>query len=325
MAMIAYVFVFYLISEILLLQEFSAIDSWSTVVNNSILFLSISFGVVFITNNFIREIIHSNRKNKQLLSDLAHSNEELKRLNYMVSHDLRTPLRHIVSFAKIAQTTSQQGEASSSLEYMQLIEHSARELYVMTENLLSLAHLDQNQLRTEDVAIGEVFEKIKRQFAKIEGPTNISIHLQASDHQLNASPILLHMILQNLVENGIKYNESIHKQIWLKAVEEEEVIIISVKDNGIGIPKRDHEAIFTVFHRLDKSKYQGTGLGLAIAKKIMDIHAGSIKVESGVDGSLFILRFPKKHLNEKNAPVTTDKALPLKALYQLSRQGRAIF
>ncbi len=325
MAMIAYVFVFYLISQVLLLQEYNAISDWSAIVNNSILFLSISFGVVFITNNFIREIIHSNKKNTQLLSDLADSNEELKRLNYMVSHDLRTPLRHIISFSKIAQTASQKGEPSSSQEYMQLIENSARELYTMTENLLSLAHLDQNQLHTESVILDEVFDKIKRQFAKVEGSTDISIHLQVDDHQLNASPILLHMVLQNLVENGIKYNESPHKQIWLKAEEHENAILIFVKDNGIGIPETDRNAIFTVFHRLNQDKYQGTGLGLAIAKKIMDIHGGSIVVDCGADGSVFTLRFPKEHLNEEGAPVAINKPLPLKEIYQLSRRSRAIF
>ena len=105
---------------------------------------------------------------------------------------------------------------SSSLEYMELVEHSARELYTMTENLLSLAHLDQNQLRTEEVVLAEVFQKMERQFAKIEGSTPISIHMEANDHYLNASPILLQMLLQNLVENGIKYNESTHKEIWLR-------------------------------------------------------------------------------------------------------------
>ena len=325
MLMVAYVFVFYVISQILLLQEFGVIDSWSTIVNNCSVFLSIAFGVVVITNNFIRQIIYTNKKNTQLLSDLAYSNEELKRLNYMVSHDLRTPLRHIVSFAKIAQTTSQQGAISSSQEYMQLIEHSARELYTMTENLLSLAHLDQNQLRTEDVALSDIFRKVERQFAKIEGSTNISIHLNVDDHQLNASPILLHMVLQNLVENGLKYNESEHKQIWLKAVEDQDAIVILVEDNGIGVPDADREAIFTVFHRLNSNQYQGTGLGLAIAKKIMDIHSGTIAIDAGANGSLFTLRFPKQHLNGESAPAISDKTLPLKALYQFSRQGRSIF
>ena len=324
--MVGYVFVFFLTSQIVLLYEFGAIEGWISIVNNSIVFLSIASGVVFITNSFVQQLIQSNKKNTQLLSELAYSNEELKRLNYMVSHDLRTPLRHIVSFAKIAQTTSQQGEASSSQEYMELIEHSARELYQMTENLLSLAHLDQEQIRTEDVVLREVFEKIERQFAKVEGATPISIHLEvADDYQFNASPILLQMILQNLVENGIKYNESDHKQIWLRAEEKQEYLMVSVEDNGIGIPVEARQAVFTVFHRLDKNKYQGTGLGLAIAQKIMDIHEGSIEVETGTNGSLFVLRFPTQKINGQANSVAPERAFPMKTIYQLSRQGRAIF
>ncbi|MEO0874940.1 MAG: ATP-binding protein, partial [Bacteroidota bacterium] len=75
----------------------------------------------------------------------------------------------------------------------------------------------------------------------------------------------------------------------------------------------------------NKNRYQGTGLGLAIAKKIMDIHGGTIEVDAGTNGSLFTLRFPKQHLNGENNPAISNKTLPLKALYQLSRQGRAIF
>ena len=216
LAMIAFVFVFYLLSQLILLIDFGAIESGSIVVTNSIVFLSIAFGVVFITNNFIRQVIDSSKRNRQLLAELEHSNEELKRLNYMVSHDLRTPLRQIVSFSKLAQMSSQQGESSTSQEYMELIEHSAKELYQMTENLLSLAHLDQNQLKTEPIRLSDHFDKIERQFSKIEGNQLIMIHNLAENDVLDASPILLQMILQNLVENGIKYNESSTKEIWLE-------------------------------------------------------------------------------------------------------------
>ena len=102
---------------------------------------------------------------------------------------------------------------------------------------------------------------------------------------------------------------------------------IHVRDNGIGIAQEDYNEIFAVFHRLDHEKYQGTGLGLAIAKKIMDIHNGEITVQSSIHGSVFTLHFPKtaaiKQLKSGLERPTTP--IPLKTLYHLSKQGRAMF
>lgn len=324
-AMIGLVYSFFFTSQLILLYQFQTIDSWSTIFNNSIIFLGISFGLVIVTNSFIRQIISANKEKSRLLAELAYSNEELKRLNYMVSHDLRTPLRQIVSFSKLAQISNQQGELSSSFEYMELVESSAKELYQMTENLLALAHLDHNQLKTEQVDLEGIFEKMQRQFTKIEGEHPIRIHKNAQQLQLQASPILLQMLLQNLVENGIKYNESPEKEIWLEAEEAEQETRVYVRDNGIGIADTDRDKIFGVFHRLNHNKYQGTGLGLAIAKKIMDIHSGSIEVTTGKLGTDFLLLFPKVVKKSLTDNSQQKANIPIKAIYQLSKQGRAIF
>ncbi len=324
-AMIAFVFTFFLISQLLLWQEYNAISCTTEILNNSLVFLAISFGLVLITNSFIKQIINSNQKNRQLLTELAYSNEELKRLNYMVSHDLRTPLRQIVSFAKLSQAAAQTGEASSSAEYMAFIEDSARELYRMTESLLSLAHLDQHQLKKVDIRLADVFEKLQLQFSKADGERAVQIHSMNQVPELHANLVLVQMLLQNLVENGIKYNENAVKEIHLEAEETEHEVRIYVRDNGIGIAPGEINKIFTVFHRLNHHKYQGTGLGLAIAKKIMDIHGGRIDVASSEGGSVFALHFPKTPEESKEDLPSDAPAISLKKIYQLSKQGRAIF
>lgn len=324
-AMIAFVFTFFLTSQFILWKTFGVITDGTVILNNSLIFLAIAFGLVLITNSFIQQIISSDRKNRELLSELAYSNEELKRLNYMVSHDLRTPLRQIVSFAKLSQSAAKTGEASSSAEYMAFIEESARELYRMTESLLSLAHLDQNQLEKEQISLAEIFKKLETQFSKANENRKVHIHALEEAPLLMGNPILVQMLLQNLVENGIKYNENAVKEIHLEAEETEQEIRICVRDNGIGIAPGEFNKIFTVFHRLNHHKYQGSGLGLAIAKKIMDIHGGRIDVASSDQGSVFALHFPKE---EEATVVKASSATPpisLKKVYQLSKQGRAIF
>lgn len=325
-AMIAYVFLFFLVSQILLWQTFGAITDGNDIIINSIVFLAIAFGLVLITNSFIKQIISSDRKNRQLLTELAYSNEELKRLNYMVSHDLRTPLRQIVSFAKLSQAAAQQGEASSSTEYMSFIEDSARELYQMTESLLSLAHLDKQQLQKEHIDLSEIFAKLETQFSRVEEGRKVQIHAKGQAPLLEGNPVLIPMLLQNLVENGIKYNENTIKDIRLEAEETDDEVRVYVRDNGIGIAPGEINNIFTVFHRLDHHKYQGSGLGLAIAKKIMDIHGGKIDVVSSKSGSVFVLHFPKIQEKDLKHDQAAEKPhLSLKKVYRLSKQGRAIF
>jgi len=102
-------------------------------------------------------------------------------------------------------------------------------------------------------------------------------------------------LFQNLVGNGIKYNESKTPHIHVSAKEEINEWIISIKDNGIGIEKQYHDRIFLIFQRLhSRDAYSGTGIGLAICKRIVDQHKGRIWLESEPGkGSVFYFSLPK--------------------------------
>jgi signal transduction histidine kinase len=321
-SMLLYVLVLFIAAQVNVYQYATA-PSLQAILNDTVIFLAIGTGLILITDSFITQIIETRRNNKQLLLDLSTSNEELRRLNYMVSHDLRTPLRQIVSFSDLALIANKEKDTVAIQDYIEQVGLSARTLYTLTDDLLSLAHLDNKQLPTEDLSVAEVFAKAKQQFASLED--TITIETEDKGHKFIGNATLLGMVLQNLIENGLKYNEQPTKYIHLHASSHPEGLQISVQDNGIGIAHQHQDKIFEPFLRLPtKESYQGTGLGLAIAKKIMDIHGGKISLESSGQGTKFILTFPHRLVEKEQDHQPIIKSSRFK-IWQTFKQRRAIF
>lgn len=322
-SMMLYVLTLFLVAQVFNYYQFATAPSFTAIFNDTIVFIAISIGLIYITDSFIIQIVETRRKNKRLLMDLSTSNEELRRLNYMVSHDLRTPLRQIVSFSDLALIANQENDTASVRDYMEQVGLSARTLYTLTDDLLSLSHLDNNQLPTEELSVGEIFAKAKQQFANLD--ETIIIDTEDKRHKLIGNATLLGMVLQNLIENGLKYNEQAIKRIQLRASSHPVGLQITVQDNGIGIPPQHQDKIFEPFHRLPTQKsYQGTGLGLAIAKKIMDIHGGEINLESSCEGTKFTLTFPHL-LAEKQPEHQPEKKKNHLEIWRTVKERRAIF
>lgn len=105
----------------------------------------------------------------------------------------------------------------------------------------------------------------------------------------------MHKLFQNIVENGIKYNDNESKVINITCKEENQDVIFAIKDNGIGIDEQYHKIIFERHRRLhNNGKYKGTGLGLAICNKITEQLKGEIWLDSQVNvGSIFYIKLPK--------------------------------
>ncbi|WP_169433387.1 sensor histidine kinase [Lewinella cohaerens] len=323
LSMMLYVLILFVAAQLINYYQLNIGLTFSTIINDTVIFLSVCTGLIYVTDSFIREIVQTKRKNKQLLAELSTSNDELRRLNYMVSHDLRTPLRQIVSFSDLALLANSEKDTAAVQDYIEQVGNSARTLHALTEDLLSLAHLDSKQLPTEELSVAEIFAKTQQQFAKDD--EKIIIETEDKGHKFIGNATLLGMILQNLVENGLKYNESKVKHIQLRAKSHPEGLQITVQDNGIGISSKYQDKIFEPFHRLPtKETYQGTGLGLAIAKKVMEIHKGTISLESQEVGVKFILTFPHRTAEKKAEDQEVLKSTSSN-IWQTFKERRAIF
>ncbi|HSG45317.1 MAG TPA: ATP-binding protein [Anaerolineales bacterium] len=215
---------------------------------------------------------------------------------HTVSHDLRSPLTSVIGYTELITRAGSLND--NQQEFLKRIQESVEHINTLINDLLELGsieagldtrrewvQLDVLLLYSLDMLQGQV--KAKR----IKVNTDVADSLPA----VQANPVRLRQVLDNVVGNAIKYsNKNGEVNISIKA--EGDQVILQVVDNGPGIPKQDQTHIFDKFYRgKNMEKQQGSGLGLAIVKSIVDAHRGRIWVESTVgQGSSFFIVLPVK-------------------------------
>ena len=226
--------------------------------------------------------------------ELKRSNHDLERFAFVVSHDMREPLRTIRTDAlEIAQHP----ETAASLAW-KLVAATDR-VQVLISDLLAYARVDQvNLISDSPVRIADVVMWIK---------ANLATAIQESSAQITAGELpsvlvefgALSQVLQNLVSNAIQYRGPDAPRIHITAAEDGDFYTISVEDNGIGIDPRHAEIIFTAFKRLHGNELPGTGIGLSICRRIVERLGGSIRVEPAPSqGSVFRFTIPVRLVAE---------------------------
>lgn len=257
--------------------------------------------------NAMISLIHKNRedlinqKNEVTAHkvELEESNKLLENFAYMVSHDLRQPLRNVDSFAKLLNKSNNLSETEE--KYLKFIlagcnsmsniingflEFSSLSMYNNTEpELVDLNDVLQNAIQNNEILIKEKNSKIK--YTKLP-------FIYGDNAQLTS-------LFQNLIANSVKFSEEV-PHIVISSNTEDVYHNIQFKDNGIGIPEENLEDIFQLFKQATSSKGNGNGIGLALCKKIVDLHEGEISVSSKLgEGSTFTVVFPAKNLATKAA------------------------
>lgn len=229
--------------------------------------------------------------NQQLLE----SNQELERFTYIASHDLKEPLRNITSFINLIERRLENKEEPDLKEYMGYVTTNTRQMYNLIEDVLSFSRITALDMREIDwvdlnVVMIDVKATLSGMIREKEAELTISDLPRIKAHKTHIS-----MVLKNLIENGLKYNESVRPVVRVNCSEDEEWFYFSVEDNGIGIDPKYHELIFEMFKRMNtREKYEGTGIGLAICKKIVSKYGGDFIVESTEGkGSIFRFTWPK--------------------------------
>ncbi|MFR9193253.1 MAG: ATP-binding protein [Anaerovoracaceae bacterium] len=213
-----------------------------------------------------------------------------------VSHELRTPLHSISGYAELLKNGMV--KTGDIRPIASKIYGEAQRMVQLVEDIINLSHLDEG---AEDMPREKVdmFEIVKATVQSLEPEAesaDVSINMTGEQAVITGVPQLLGGIVYNLCDNAIKYN---HKggrvSISLKSSPNE--VILTVSDNGIGIPAEDQNRIFERFYRVDKSHSKevgGTGLGLSIVKHSAKIHNAKISLESTVGkGTTITVRFPK--------------------------------
>jgi len=222
-----------------------------------------------------------------IVAQIEISFKKLKNFNSNVSHELKTPLAIMKSEIEV-ELMSENKECDKTLRsLLQEINY----LNDITEKLLFLTKNDLNNLNLQEIDLEDIIFEL---FEKYSNKIQISLDIDENDtYIIKGDKTLLKMAISNLIENSIKY-KALKIDITLKKTKNK--IILSIKDNGMGIPKDKLPFIFDEFYRVDESHnkdIKGFGLGLSIVKNILKAHKAKIKVKSerGVE---FIIEFPLK-------------------------------
>jgi hypothetical protein len=249
---------------------------------------------------------------EQTVARLEETNQELKNFVYIASHDLREPLRKISAFGSMLQKSLEGKVVDDDAENLNFMIDGATRMSKMIEGLLVYSRVSTKAHSAEKVNLNDIIEQLSQLELSVSiEEKNAIIEVPQPLPEVEADPVQIRQLMQNLISNGMKYQAKGNApQITISSQPAaDEMVRINIADNGIGIAPEFQQAIFVMFKRLhSKSEYEGTGIGLAVCKKIVTRHGGQIGVDSEPGkGSTFWFTLPTAD-QTKVANPTADAA-----------------
>lgn len=219
-----------------------------------------------------------------------------------ISHDLRTPLASLQGYLETLSMKDDSFSAEEKRKYLDLAVRQSDRLSRLIAELFELTMLDSTgtRLNFEPFSLPELVQDVAQKFRPQAERRHMTLELDmpASTPFVRADIGLIERVLENLIENAIKYTPE-GGRVSLSLIPGADCIEARVADNGPGIPEADRERIFERFYRVEKSRAdapEGTGLGLAITRRILQLHDSAIRVESAPGhGASFSFQLPLAH------------------------------
>ncbi|MHC1610785.1 MAG: PAS domain-containing sensor histidine kinase [Candidatus Methanospirareceae archaeon] len=236
---------------------------------------------VTVVSKEITELKRAEEERARLLKELEAKNTELERFTYSVSHDLRSPLMTIRGFAAIMREDLEQGKTGDMESYLERIESAGAKMERLLNDTLELSRIGRVANPPEDVPFGEIVKGALEQTAEQIKSSGVEVAVAEDFPTVHVDRMRIEEVLVNLITNSIQYRgEEPYPKIEIGYRIDNGERVFFVKDNGIGIEESEHEKVFELFYRLDRSSGGGTGAGLAIVKRIIEVHGGRIWIES---------------------------------------------
>jgi light-regulated signal transduction histidine kinase (bacteriophytochrome) len=237
-------------------------------------------------------------------AELAETNRELEAFTYSVSHDLRSPLRHINAYAQILQEEFARELPEEAIRYIFRIRDGAKNMGTLVDDLLNLARVGRQELAREAVDINPIIQSIATDLTN-DNPGRVIEWRIAQLTPTECDLGLIRQVFTNLLSNAVKYTRPrpvavIEVGEFMKDNER----AIFVKDNGVGFNQKYAAKLFGVFQRLHRAEeFEGTGVGLAIVERIIRKHSGRIWAEAELDkGAAFYFTLPTAAMPQHPGP-----------------------
>lgn len=232
---------------------------------------------------------------EHVLGELKRSNQELEQFAYIASHDLKEPLRVVASQLRLLERRSGEHLDEKGKRYLGHAVGGALRMQELIDGLLAYSRYGASAISLQPVALEAVLDEVRQSLHIALGEAGATLTWDSLP-QVNGDRAKLTHLFQNLVANAIKFRRAEAPLIRIGlSSEAENSVVVTVRDNGIGIDPVHHERVFRLFERLHtREEYEGTGIGLALCKRIVEQHGGQIWVESTPgEGSVFFCRLPR--------------------------------
>ncbi len=248
-----------------------------------------------------KKIRNQQNHQERLLDEMTEKNnrlqkttDELEQFTYIASHDLKSPLRTIISFLDLIKRDVTRERYDDLLSKLDFARSGAKQMNFLVTDILEYSEITKGKVKKKSiVSLQSIIEKVNFNLMDVIKKRKADLYVfSLPDFYCNETEMIV--LFQNFIENGIKYNKETTPNIFVKAKLDDKYLTLQFIDNGIGIEEEYFNKIFLLFKRLHTSEsYSGTGLGLGLCKKIIDDMGGTVSVESTVNvGSTFTILLP---------------------------------
>lgn len=242
---------------------------------------------------------------RQRTADLERSNEDLMQFAHVINHDLKEPVRKIMMFNGIIENEYAGNTEGRGMLYLKKVKAATDRMATMIDGVLNYSTINASGYPAEKVNLNSIIENIKTDLELVIDEKKAILILDELP-EVEGSPILLHQLFYNLINNALKFSRAdvpprVIVSAEVKGINDEDYVLITVSDNGIGFEDIYTDKIFNVFERLhSKDAFDGTGLGLALCKKIVERHNGQLSAKGSLNvGADFTVTLPLFQSSEK--------------------------
>lgn len=298
-----------LLPYLLSLWFFSSTDRRITKLNNALNQVEIRSDVIVLEDTSRDEIAQLTQHYNSMAMRIQSQSAQIEQLEHRrrlllsdLSHDLRTPLTMILGYAEMIRTGAYKNE-NELQSGAKIILQRSRYMDKLLDQLLDITRQEEHLLRLQLAPhnLSELMRKIAAEYLLFLDDKNIVLEadIQDTDIEVMIDAPLIERALRNLLDNAVRYGEEGH-YLGIGLTEEQEEVVLTVKNRGKGIAREDRERIFERFYRADGGrKGEGLGIGLSIVKEIAELHHGSVRLlDEAVTETIFQIRIPKKSPSE---------------------------